>query len=110
MRGDPIVYCNLPSPVGDMIAGATNNGLCFLEWHDRGGVDRIRERVVKRYRADLNEGTNSHLKAPDNTTRRILQSRPSGVHRPARLPRHRVRVIGLATTAHNPLRRHLLLR
>ena len=44
-----------------MIAGATDNGVCFLEWHDRGGVDRIKERVVKRYKAELVEGGNKHL-------------------------------------------------
>ncbi|MBN4056801.1 methylated-DNA--[protein]-cysteine S-methyltransferase [bacterium AH-315-J21] len=32
-----------------MIAGATEAGVCFLEWHDRGGVDVILGRIEKRY-------------------------------------------------------------
>lgn len=44
-----ISYQNVQSPLGEMIAGATNAGIAFLEWHDRGGVDRILERVAKRY-------------------------------------------------------------
>ncbi len=62
MNETKIVYCNFESPLGEMIAGATEEGVCFLEWHDRGGVERIKERVVKRYRAQLEEGSNRHLK------------------------------------------------
>lgn len=51
----------MESPLGTMIAGATENGVCFLEWHDRGGVDRIKERVTKRYKKELVGGNNSHL-------------------------------------------------
>ena len=63
MPTDKIIYCNLDSPLGDMIAGATPSGVCFLEWHDRGGVERIQQRVSKRYRAELTEGENEHLKS-----------------------------------------------
>lgn len=61
MNETKITYCNFESPLGEMIAGATDDGVCFLEWHDRGGVDRIKERVIKRYRAQLEEGSNRHL-------------------------------------------------
>ena len=64
MRTDrKIVFCNLPSPLGEMTAGATEKGICFLEWHDRGGVERIKERVTKRYKCELVEGENRHLKS-----------------------------------------------
>jgi len=53
MSTDSIVYRDITSPLGDMIAGATENGVCFLEWHDRGGVERIKQRVEKRYRMPL---------------------------------------------------------
>jgi AraC family transcriptional regulator of adaptative response/methylated-DNA-[protein]-cysteine methyltransferase len=62
-RTGNIVYCNLDSPLGDMIAGATPRGICFLEWHDRGGVERIQQRVGKRYRSELVAGENEHLKS-----------------------------------------------
>lgn len=61
MPGDNIAYCNLPSPLGEMIAGATEHGLCFLEWHDRGGVERILERVRSRYACTVVPGENPHL-------------------------------------------------
>ncbi len=63
MNETKIVYCNFESPLGEMIAGATEAGVCFLEWHDRGGVERIKERVIKRYHAQLEEGSNGHLKS-----------------------------------------------
>lgn len=44
-----------------MIAGATENGICFLEWHDRGGVERIKQRVEKRYKLPLKSGNNGHV-------------------------------------------------
>lgn len=58
---DKMVYRNLKSPLGEMIAGATEKGVCFLEWHDRGGVDKIKLRVEKRYKVSLQEGNNRHL-------------------------------------------------
>jgi O-6-methylguanine DNA methyltransferase len=57
-----IVFRNLNSPVGEMIAGATEHGVCFLEWHSRGGVDRILERVQKRYRMPLVAGDGEILR------------------------------------------------
>ena len=56
-----IVYRDFDSPLGPMIAGATPDGVCFLEWHDRGGVERIMERVEKRYKRALTPGNNVHL-------------------------------------------------
>jgi AraC family transcriptional regulator of adaptative response/methylated-DNA-[protein]-cysteine methyltransferase len=47
--------------MGPMIAGATPRGICFLEWHDRGGIDRIKTRVEKRYKMPMQPGSNRHL-------------------------------------------------
>jgi AraC family transcriptional regulator of adaptative response/methylated-DNA-[protein]-cysteine methyltransferase len=58
-----IVCRNLWSPVGDMIAGSTLRGVCFLEWHSRGGVSKIRERVAKRYKMEVVDGNSDHLEA-----------------------------------------------
>jgi O-6-methylguanine DNA methyltransferase len=58
---DKILCCDLPSPLGEMIAGASETGICFLEWHDRGGVDRIRARVEKRYHCTIEAGAHSYL-------------------------------------------------
>ena len=61
MQEGKILFRNLNSPLGEMIAGATDKGVCFLEWHDRGGVERIKQRVEKRYKIPLVEGNNRHL-------------------------------------------------
>jgi AraC family transcriptional regulator of adaptative response/methylated-DNA-[protein]-cysteine methyltransferase len=61
MQNHKIVFRNLKSPLGKMITGATEKGVCFLEWHDRGGVKRIKQRVEKRYKMPLVKGNNSHL-------------------------------------------------
>ena len=56
-----IIYSNLQSPLGEMIGGATDEGVCFLEWHDRGGVERVLSRVRKRYKKNLIQGISGHL-------------------------------------------------
>jgi len=61
MQEGKILFRNLNSPLGEMIAGATDKGVCFLEWHDRGGVERIKQRVEKRYKIPLVRGNNRHL-------------------------------------------------
>lgn len=61
MENNAIVYRDIASPLGDMVAGATTKGVCFLEWHDRGGVEKILNRVAKRYKTDLQPGNNVHL-------------------------------------------------
>jgi AraC family transcriptional regulator of adaptative response/methylated-DNA-[protein]-cysteine methyltransferase len=58
---DRIVFRDITSPLGMMIAGATTTGICFLEWHDRGGVERIKQRVEKRYKLQLSPGKSKHL-------------------------------------------------
>ena len=60
-NNDKIVYTNLSSPMDDMIAGASDKGICFLEWHNRGGVPRILERVRKRYQCEVEEVTGANL-------------------------------------------------
>ncbi|HSG99894.1 MAG TPA: methylated-DNA--[protein]-cysteine S-methyltransferase [candidate division Zixibacteria bacterium] len=61
----PISYHALDSPLGPMIAGATERGLCFLEWTDRGGTETILRRVEKRYQAELigADTPNAHLRS-----------------------------------------------
>ena len=44
-----------------MIGRTTDKGICFLEWHDRDGVERILNRVEKRYHKTLEIGISEHL-------------------------------------------------
>jgi O-6-methylguanine DNA methyltransferase len=77
-----IVYTNLASPLGEMIAGTTDKGLSFLEWHDRGGVPRILKRVEKRYRLPLEGGKHQFL----DRLKQELESYFSGTLRQFSLP------------------------
>lgn len=62
MSSDRIVYRDdIESPLGAMIAGASSQGICFLEWHDRGGIDRILKRVEKRYRLPVERGEHPYV-------------------------------------------------
>jgi AraC family transcriptional regulator, regulatory protein of adaptative response / methylated-DNA-[protein]-cysteine methyltransferase len=61
MENTTIVYRDFESPLGEMIAGATPRGVCFLEWHDRGGVEQILRRVEKRYKSEPTPGNNAHI-------------------------------------------------
>ena len=56
-----IIYRDFDSPLGEMIAGATPKGVCFLEWHERGGVEQILRRVEKRHKSRPTPGNNAHL-------------------------------------------------
>jgi AraC family transcriptional regulator of adaptative response/methylated-DNA-[protein]-cysteine methyltransferase len=73
MLNGNIVYRNLDGPLGDMIAGATNNGVCFLEWHDRGGVPRILEKVSRRYGLPLKPGKHRHLDLLEGELRQYFE-------------------------------------
>lgn len=67
MNENKIVYTDISSPLGEMIAGATPKGICFLEWKDRGGVERILQRVHKRYQLPLiKNNRNVHLNLLQN--------------------------------------------
>lgn len=57
MDTSPVVYKILQSPVGELIAGATERGCCLLEFHDRGGLDKIRRRILRRYGAEMVPGS-----------------------------------------------------
>jgi O-6-methylguanine DNA methyltransferase len=61
MEKSKIIFRDITSPWGEMIAGTSEAGVCFLEWHDRGGIERIKERVLKRYRLPLEAGNHEHL-------------------------------------------------
>jgi AraC family transcriptional regulator of adaptative response/methylated-DNA-[protein]-cysteine methyltransferase len=63
MQQDEIVVRSFWSPVGDMIAGATEQGVCLLEWHSRGGVECVKERVEKRFQRCVVEGNHDYLQA-----------------------------------------------
>lgn len=63
LNNDAIISKEIDTPLGAMLAGTSENGICFLEWHDedRGGVERIRHTVSKRYGSVPEPGSHAHL-------------------------------------------------
>ena len=69
MPRDKITFCFFNSPLGDMIAGATTDGASFLEWTDRGGIDRILKRVEKRLGRQGLDNLHLHVSGIEYTDR-----------------------------------------
>ena len=61
MESDIIIYKIIESPVDEFIAGVTEKGCCLFEFYDRGGFERIKARMVKRYKREMKEGNNKLL-------------------------------------------------
>ncbi len=53
----------IATPLGAMLAGATEDGICLLEFIDSDRIERQLRRVQKLFRAELITGTNPHLNA-----------------------------------------------
>jgi AraC family transcriptional regulator of adaptative response/methylated-DNA-[protein]-cysteine methyltransferase len=56
-----IVTMKIASPLGNLIAGATDQGVCLLEFADRRILDRQLETLHARFDAEICPGTNDHL-------------------------------------------------
>ena len=61
MNERKIVYRNIPSPSGRMIAGATDKGICLLMWQDEQRADRIIEGVKKNHGLPAEQGDSPYL-------------------------------------------------
>ncbi|MFQ5979709.1 MAG: methylated-DNA--[protein]-cysteine S-methyltransferase [Candidatus Heimdallarchaeota archaeon] len=62
MQTEQIVYRELESPLGTLIAGVTSKGCCFLEFVDRYDISKINQRMKKHYdNLELIKGTNATL-------------------------------------------------
>lgn len=56
----------MKSPLGKLIIGATSKGCCFLEFHDRTGIEQLKYRFKKNYQLSIVEGTNYILDQLEN--------------------------------------------
>jgi AraC family transcriptional regulator of adaptative response/methylated-DNA-[protein]-cysteine methyltransferase len=56
MANNRIVCADADTPIGTMIVGSTDKGCCLVEFHDRGGVQKIRQAIEKRYRRTAEMG------------------------------------------------------
>jgi AraC family transcriptional regulator, regulatory protein of adaptative response / methylated-DNA-[protein]-cysteine methyltransferase len=53
----------IETPLGEMIAGATDEGLCLLEFHDRKALPNEYKDLEKLLNTTIEEGENKHLKS-----------------------------------------------
>ena len=75
MHNDHIVYKEFESPIGTLIAGATKKGACLLEFEDRGGLDRIKKRILKRHRSEMSRGTNPFIDQLESEVRQYFEGK-----------------------------------
>lgn len=52
----------IETPLGEMVAGATNEGVCLLEFHDRRMLPTEYKDLAKLLKTTFEEGENRHLK------------------------------------------------
>jgi AraC family transcriptional regulator of adaptative response/methylated-DNA-[protein]-cysteine methyltransferase len=52
----------IETPLGEMVAGATDEGVCLLEFHDRRMLPTEYKDLVKLLKTTIQEGENTHLK------------------------------------------------
>lgn len=58
-----IKITRIETPVGEMVAGATDDGVCLLEFHDRKILPSEFDDLTKLLETTIEEGENKHLKA-----------------------------------------------
>ncbi len=61
MAPEHIIYGIIESPIGEIIIGTVSDACCLFEFHDRGGIDRIKARMLKRCKREMQEGKNDVL-------------------------------------------------
>ncbi|MFY0606968.1 MAG: methylated-DNA--[protein]-cysteine S-methyltransferase [Cyclobacteriaceae bacterium] len=52
---------SIDTPLGEMIAGTTDDGICLLEFHDRRMLPTQKERVKKYFESELIEQDHNHF-------------------------------------------------
>jgi AraC family transcriptional regulator of adaptative response/methylated-DNA-[protein]-cysteine methyltransferase len=57
----PIVVKTVDSPVGPLLLGATERGVCLCEFADRGGRARIEKRLFERHKRTAVDGDSPHI-------------------------------------------------
>jgi AraC family transcriptional regulator, regulatory protein of adaptative response / methylated-DNA-[protein]-cysteine methyltransferase len=57
----PVIITRILTPLGPMLAGATEKGICLLEFVDRRMLETQLARIRKYFKAELIPGTNPHF-------------------------------------------------
>ena len=73
MKGINITYHEIETPLCTFIGGATERGVCLCEFADRGGFERIKARVEKRYKAGMTRGDDDILSQLEDELTRYFE-------------------------------------
>lgn len=71
-NGECVLLSWLRSPLGPLVAGATSEGICLLEFSDRRMIETQFETVRTRFAAPVVPGSNEHLKTLQNELARYF--------------------------------------
>lgn len=63
------------TPLGEMIAGATEKGICLLEFTDRKSRGTMKEHIMKVYDARTEERNNEHLRNLEEQLREYFEGK-----------------------------------
>ena len=63
------------TPLGEMIAGATEKGICLLEFTDRKSRSTVKEHIMKVYDARTEERNNEHLRNLEEQLREYFEGK-----------------------------------
>jgi AraC family transcriptional regulator of adaptative response/methylated-DNA-[protein]-cysteine methyltransferase len=77
-----IKVTNIETPIGEMIAGATDEGICLLEFSDRRRLPTEYKDLIRLFKTTIEEGENRHLK----TLRKQLKEYFNGIRKVFDLP------------------------
>jgi AraC family transcriptional regulator of adaptative response/methylated-DNA-[protein]-cysteine methyltransferase len=58
-----IKICKIETPLGEMVAGATKEGICLLEFSDREKLSLEYEEITKLFETTIKSGSNRHIRA-----------------------------------------------
>ena len=105
-----VVTRTIDSPLGGLIAGASPEGICLLEFPEPDRLEPQLQTIRRRLGCDIEAGDSPHLDQLQRELARVLFRRAGRVHRSTRDARDAVpgaRVVGAAADS---LRRDALLR
>jgi AraC family transcriptional regulator, regulatory protein of adaptative response / methylated-DNA-[protein]-cysteine methyltransferase len=72
-NGDCVFLAWIRSPLGPLVAGATAEGVCLLEFSDRRMLEAQFETIRKRFKAPVLPGTNKHLQTLEEELERYFE-------------------------------------
>lgn len=81
-----VALARLPTPLGPMLAGATDEGICLLEFTDRRMLETQLSRLGKRLKAVLLPGEHPHFKALAAQLQRYFDGKLDRFDLPLSLP------------------------